>query len=101
MNDTQNNQDVQKINDELNTILEEAKQLSASMDEKKKRAEERLDVIEADVDKSVQKIDEITGNLDVVEKEAGKELDELMMKQSEEIAVLGQEDEQEDAQEDE
>ncbi len=96
MNDTQNNQDVQKINDELNTILEEAKKLGISMDEKKKRAEERLDVMEADVDKSVQKIDEITGNLDNAEKEAGKELDELMMKQSEEIAIEEQEDMQED-----
>lgn len=93
MNDTQNQKDVQDITDKLNALTEEAKKIGVDMSEANKRSEETLNSIEADVDKSVNEVDEITSDLDKAEQEASGEIDNLLIKQSEDIATQEKESE--------
>ncbi len=95
MNDDQNKKDVQKITDDLDALVEEAKQFATGMDEDNKRTNETFDEIEADVDKSVREVDEITADLDSAEKEAGEEIDKLLINRAEEVATLEKEDKNE------
>jgi len=86
MDDIQNKKDEQEMTNKLDALLEKAKQMKASIDDKKEHTEKVLNDIAHDVKESAQEIDEITGDLDNADKQASVDLDKLLIKQSEEIA---------------
>lgn len=86
MNDIQNNQNLQKIADNLNTLIEESNQIGMNIDENSKNIEKRLDAIETNVKESIQKIDRITSDINNAEKGANEEIDKLLIKQSKDVA---------------
>ncbi len=92
MDNTQTNQDAideQDLDNQVNNLLEEAKKINQELEESSAETKKKLDEIELSVDESITKIEAIHADLDQAEKEAGDELDKLILQQ---VDVLTKED---------
>jgi methyl-accepting chemotaxis protein len=76
----------QLINDQLNDLLGEAKNILKEIDETNNQIKVALDDISVKVDESIAKVEKIYSDLDQIEKEAGDEIDKLILQQAEDLA---------------
>jgi PAB1-binding protein PBP1 len=76
----------QAINDQLQDLLYEANRVAKEIDRTTNDFNIQLAEIEANVDKSIANVEKIYSELDQIEKEAGDELDRLILQQIEELA---------------
>ncbi len=76
----------QSINDQLNDLLGEAKNILKEIDETNNQIKVALDDINVKVDESIAKVEKIYSDLDQIEKEAGDEIDKLILQQAEDLA---------------
>ena len=76
----------QSINDQLNDLLGEAKSILKEIDETNNQTKVAFDDINAKVDESITKVEKIYSDLDQIEKEAGDEIDKLILQQAEDLA---------------
>jgi DNA repair ATPase RecN len=76
----------QSINDQLNDLLGEAKNILKEIDETNNQIKVALDDISVKVDESIAKVEKIYSDLDQIEKEAGDEIDKLILQQAEDLA---------------
>ena len=81
--DTNNNQNVQGLNDQLDALLEEAKKINNEIDETNKSANLAVNDLANKVNDSISEVNKICVDLDKSEKEAGDELDKLILEQAE------------------
>lgn len=99
MDDLQTNQNIKNDPEvqaallELNALLEEAKKDAQEFDEAIYKRRNEVEKIEAEVDGSVRKLEQIFSELNGIEKDAESELDQLILKRTEELANDGDEDE--------
>lgn len=82
------NQSNQSASVRLNALLDEIKNIGQEIDEINKQTNTALDEINMKVDESIIKIEKICSDLDQIEKEAGDEMDKLILQQAE---TLGEE----------
>ena len=82
----ENDEMIKNLTDELNFLLEDTKKRNQEMETIDKDLKEGLNDIERKVDSSVEKLEGIYAELDAIEKEAGDELDKLMMEEAEDLA---------------
>ena len=85
-NPTSNNQTVQDLQNQLNGLLDEAKKVSQEIEEESRQSKEEMSVFETGVDESTRNVEQIYSDLDQIEKEAGDEIDKLILEQSEALA---------------
>jgi hypothetical protein len=78
--------DTELLERELDGLLASAKKLRYEIDFSNKQSRENVEQISIDVDNSINKIQKLCGDLDLVEKTAGDELDALVLKQVEDVA---------------
>lgn len=81
-----NSQNVQSVNSQLGDLLNDAKNVSQEIDETNNEARKSMDDIDVEVDKSINNVEQIYSDLDKIEKDAGDELDKLVLKHAEELA---------------
>lgn len=83
-NTTQNNQDIQRLQNKLDGLVAEAEALNNEIDNTNKEVEEKIDTIGAEVNESIGRVREIYSDLDKAEEEAGNALDEVILEEIEE-----------------
>ena len=81
-----NSQNVQSVNSQLSDLLNDAKNVSQEIDETNNEARKSMDDIDVEVDKSINNVEQIYSDLDQIEKDAGDELDKLVLQHSEDLA---------------
>ncbi len=81
-----NSQNTQSVNSQLSDLLNDAKNLNQEIDETNSEARKRMDDIEVEVDKSINNLEKIYSDLDQIEKDAGDELDKLVLQHAEDLA---------------
>lgn len=81
-----NSQNVQSVNSQLSDLLNDAKNVSQGIDETNNEARKSMDDIDVEVDKSINNVEQIYSDLDKIEKDAGDELDKLVLKHAEDLA---------------
>lgn len=81
-----NSQNVQSVNSQLSDLLNDAKNVSQEIDETNNEARKSMDDIDVEVDKSINNVEQIYSDLDQIEKDAGDELDKLILQHSEDLA---------------
>ena len=80
----QNDQDLQK---QLDALLKDAKKIDLEINETNKEVEETINDVEQNIDETAQKIEKTISELDAVEKETNNKLDNLILKQSENLGT--------------
>lgn len=80
--DNQNNQSPQG---QLSDLLNEAKEINQETDKINEEAMKNIKDIDAKIDASINDIEQIFSDLDQIEKEAGDEIDRLVLKQAEDL----------------
>ena len=83
----ENDERIKSLTDELNTLFEDTKKINERMEMIDKDLKAGLSEVEAKVDSSVEKLESIYTELDGIEKEAGEELDKLMVEEAEDLAT--------------
>lgn len=83
---TDNTTNIQAIDARLGAMLNEAKNILLEINKDKDEFNSRFDDIEARVDESVNKLEKIYSDLDRAEKEASDKLDNLILRQAEDLA---------------
>jgi len=86
MKKDQTTQSTQSTNAQLNDLLDEAKNVGREIDETNNQAGAALDDIDSKVSESVIAVEKIYSDLDQIEKEAGDEMDKLILQQAEALA---------------
>lgn len=81
-----NSQNTQSVNAQLGDLLNDAKNVNQEIEETNSEARKSLDEIDAEVDKSINNVEKIYSDLDQIEKDAGDELDKLVLQQSEDLS---------------
>ncbi|GDX62439.1 hypothetical protein LBMAG33_7490 [Candidatus Levyibacteriota bacterium] len=81
-----NSQNVQSVNSQLSDLLNDAKNVNQEIDETNNEARKSMDDIDVEVDKSINNVEQIYSDLDKIEKDAGDELDKLVLQHSEDLA---------------
>ncbi len=81
-----NNQNVQALNSQLVDLLDEAKKVNQEIDETNKEAMEEMTDLEVKVGESIKDVEQIYSDLDHIEKDAGDEIDKLVLQQAEDLA---------------
>lgn len=76
----------QSTNVQLSALLDEAKNVVREIDEINIQARASLDDIDAKVSESITTVEKIYSDLDQIEKEAGDEMDKLILQQAEDLA---------------
>jgi len=79
-------QSSQLINAQLNSLLGKAKNIVQEIDEISNQTTTLLDDIDTKVSESITKVEKIYSDLDHAEKEAGDEMDKLILQQAEALA---------------
>lgn len=77
---------VQKLNDELNAFLAQARVAASGMDADIRTAKTVLEESDKKISLSTERLEKLCGELDKVEEEAGGELDKLLVEQAEDLA---------------
>jgi len=89
---TDNNQvhnqdtDVEALNAELNVLINDAKKVNQEIVDINYETNKVVDAIEMEVDQSIENIERSLSELDQIEKEAGDELDQLMLQHAVDLA---------------
>jgi|TARA_B100002003_G_C13983177_1_gene475368 DNA repair ATPase RecN len=81
-----NSQNTQSVNSQLSDLLNDAKNLNQEIDETNSEARKSMDDIDVEVDKSINNLEKIYSDLDQIEKDAGDELDKLVLQHAEDLA---------------
>ena len=81
-----NSQNTQSVNSQLSDLLNDAKNLNQEIDETNSEARKSMDDIDVEVDKSMNNLEKIYSDLDQIEKDAGDELDKLVLQHAEDLA---------------
>ena len=81
-----NSQTNPAVDDQLQALLDKASHLAKEIDETDRDCNAKLDEIESKVNKSIAVVEKIYSDLDQIEKEAGDEIDRLILQQSETLA---------------
>ena len=81
---TTNNQSV--VQAQLDVLLDEAKKVVQEIDETNRKFLAKLNDIDAKIDESITALEKIYSDLDQIEKEAGDEIDKLILQQAETLA---------------
>jgi len=76
----------QSINDQLQALLDEANNVVKEIDKTASDSTTQLNEIDSEVNKSIVAIEKIYSELDQIEKEAGDEMDKLILQQAEALA---------------
>jgi hypothetical protein len=77
---------IQLTNTQLNDLLNEAKNVVQEIDETNNQVGATFDDIDSKVNESVTAVEKIYFDLDQIEKEAGDEMDKLILQQAEALA---------------
>jgi len=77
--------DEQELDNQLDNLLSEMDAIEQKIEENSVRNENEMNDIERNVDESIAEIKDIHADLDQIEKEAGDELDELVLQQVDEL----------------
>ncbi len=80
------------LSKELDGLLKEAGDINKTIDETNADSTEKMNEIEKKVDESEKKINAVCSDMDIIEKEAGKDIERLMMEEAE---LLAEEDKKE------
>ncbi|MGD0328765.1 MAG: hypothetical protein ABSB00_03645 [Minisyncoccia bacterium] len=88
-----NDQNIQGISNDLNTLLNETREIIREEEKENKETREHMNAIEKEVDETIAAIDIACTELDQIEKEAGDELDALMLAEAEDLVVEDSADE--------
>jgi cyanate lyase len=86
MKNDQTTQSNQSINAQLSDLLDEARNVGQEIDETNAQAGVAFDDIDAKVGESITVVEKIFSELDQIEKEAGDEIDKLILQQAEALA---------------
>ena len=86
MKKDQTTQSTQSTNVKINDLLDEAKNIMQEIDEISNEARVALDDIDSKVSESITTLEKIYSDLDQIEKEAGDEIDKLILQQAEDLA---------------
>ena len=86
MKKDQTTQFPQSTNAKINDLLDEAKNIMQEIDEISNEARVALDNIDSKVSESITTLEKIYSDLDQIEKEAGDEIDSLILQQAEVLA---------------
>lgn len=81
-----NNESLEVLDKELDGLIEQALKVGQEIKEGNKKTEEALDSFDQEVESSIREIEKNLKDLDQIEKEAGDELDRLILEESEELA---------------
>lgn len=81
-----NSQNAQSVNSQLGDLLNDAKNVNQEIDETNSETKKDMDNIEVEIDKSINNVEHIYSDLDQIEKDAGDELDKLVLQHSEDLA---------------
>ena len=91
MND-QNTQNPIDPQDELDAMVQEVNKISNERKDDNNKLINRLNSLDVEVDALSKKTDDVVTELNQAEKEAGDELDQLMIEEAEELAEEDEED---------
>ena len=83
---TNDDQNIQVLTSQLNDLADEANDLNKEIEESNKETEQAMDDLEAEVNVSINNVEEIYSDLDKIESESGDELDKLILEQSQDLA---------------
>ena len=81
-----NSQNTQSVNTQLSDLLNDAKNINQEIEETNNEARKDIDNIDTEVNKSINNVEQIYSDLDQIEKDAGDELDKLVLQHSEDLA---------------
>ena len=88
----QNTQNPTDPQDELDTMVQEVNKISNERKDDNNKLINRLNSLDVEVDALSKKTDDVVTELNQAEKEAGDELDQLMIEEAEELAEEDEED---------
>lgn len=83
-----NSQNIQNAKAQLSDLLNDAKNVNREIDKINNEAEKGMDAIETEIDKSINNVEQIYSDLDQIEKDAGDELDKLILQQVKDLGAL-------------
>ena len=86
MKNNNNTVNSQKANSQLNALLDEAKKIVQEIDETNGETAAQIGVLSKTIDESINSVGQIYSELDQIEKEAGDEIDALILNQAEALA---------------
>lgn len=81
-----NSQNTQSVNAQLSDLLNDAKNVNQEIEETNNEARKDIEDIDTEVNKSINNVEQIYSDLDQIEKDAGDELDKLVLQHSEDLA---------------
>lgn len=79
---TTNSQNTQDTDAELDNLLKEAKNINLEIDETNKETMKEMVNLNAQADETINRVEKIYSELDQIEKEAGDEMDKLILEEA-------------------
>jgi len=83
---TTNSQSIEGLNAQINDLLGKAKKINNEIDETNEKSRKNLDDSNVKVNESINNVKQLYSDLDKIEKEAGDEMDKLILEQAEDLS---------------